>query len=106
MHSLTRLTWRLAALVLVAPAAQAYIGPGAGLSAIGSALALVGALLLMIVGFVWYPVKRLMKRRKASAAESDTDKRDHEDVATATDNPVKHERARRPANEPATPKRP
>lgn len=48
-------------------AAEAYIGPGAGLSAIGSALALVGALLLMIVGFVWYPVKRFMKRRKATA---------------------------------------
>ena len=47
----------------------AYIGPGAGLSAIGAALALVGAILLGIVGFLWYPVKRLMKRRKT--AESD-----------------------------------
>lgn len=53
-----------------ATAAEAYIGPGAGLSVIGSVLALLGALLLMIVGFVWYPVKRLMKRRKAAASAS------------------------------------
>ena len=30
----------------------AYIGPGAGLGAVGSLLALVGAVLLMIVGFI------------------------------------------------------
>ena len=46
----------------------AYIGPGAGLSAIGAALALIGAILLGIVGFLWYPIKRLMKRRKAAEA--------------------------------------
>jgi len=45
--------------------ALAYIGPGAGLSAIGSLLALIAAVALAVVGFVWYPVKRLMRRRKA-----------------------------------------
>ena len=43
----------------------AYIGPGAGLGAVGSLLALVGAVLLMIVGFIWYPLKRLLRRVKA-----------------------------------------
>lgn len=47
-------------------AAEAYIGPGAGLSAIGSLLALIGAVLLAIVGFVWYPVRRLLRRGKAA----------------------------------------
>lgn len=56
--------------LITANVAQAYIGPGAGLSAIGSALALIGAVLLMIVGFVWYPVKRLMKRKKAPETEA------------------------------------
>ncbi len=51
--------------------AFAYVGPGAGISAIGSLLALIGAVLLAIIGFVWYPVKRMLKRRKAG-----------EDVAT------------------------
>ncbi|MEM7122998.1 MAG: hypothetical protein AAF563_17085 [Pseudomonadota bacterium] len=43
--------------------ALAYVGPGAGLTAIGTVLALVAALLLAIVGFVWYPIRRLRRRR-------------------------------------------
>jgi uncharacterized membrane protein len=61
----------LLSALLTPLAAQAYIGPGAGISAIGTALALVGAILLAIVGFVWYPVKRLLSaRRKKTAAQS------------------------------------
>ncbi|QGY40294.1 hypothetical protein GM415_09205 [Pseudodesulfovibrio cashew] len=44
--------------------AEAYIGPGAGLSAIGSFLALVAAVVAAIFGFLWYPIKRMMRRRK------------------------------------------
>ena len=55
--------------------AYAYIGPGAGISAVGSLLTLSAAVLLAIVGFVWYPVKRLVKkRRKARAKVTDDDK--------------------------------
>ncbi len=43
--------------------AAAYIGPGAGLSALGSLVALVGAFFLLLAGFVWYPVKRLLRGR-------------------------------------------
>ena len=42
----------------------AYIGPGAGLTAFGTVLAVIGTALLAIVGFVWYPVKRFWARRK------------------------------------------
>lgn len=49
----------------------AYIGPGAGLGAVGSLLALVGAVLLMIVGFIWYPLKRLLRRVKADRAKKE-----------------------------------
>ncbi len=56
-----------AVLAVLPQSAEAYIGPGAGISAIGTVLALVGAILLMIVGFVWYPIKRL--RRKLRAAK-------------------------------------
>ncbi len=52
-------------ILLLAPVTTAYVGPGAGLSAIGSALALIGAILLGIVGFFWYPVKRLVRKYKA-----------------------------------------
>jgi len=52
-------------LVFGAPQnAEAYIGPGAGISAIGTVIALVGVLLLAIVGFVWYPTKRLFSMIK------------------------------------------
>ena len=60
--------WLLVVMAAVPAApAQAYIGPGAGLTAIGAVLALVAALLLALVGFVWYPVKRLLRARKPDA---------------------------------------
>ena len=52
-------------LLLLGPGiALAYVGPGAGLGAIGTVLALIGAVLLGIVGFIWYPVKRLLGGKK------------------------------------------
>lgn len=48
----------------------AYIGPGAGLSAIGAALAFVGAILLAVVGFIWYPIKRLLRARTRKAGDT------------------------------------
>lgn len=65
--SRTRLLYRgllAAALLASAGPALAYAGPGAGLTMIGSLLALVTAVLTGIYGFIWYPVKRLLKRRK------------------------------------------
>jgi len=60
--------------ILAPTAAHAYIGPGAGITAIGSVLALVGALLLAIIGLVWYPLKRVMKgRKKAQAVDQKAD---------------------------------
>ena len=43
---------------------SAYVGPGAGLSAIGSALALIGAVIMLIIGFLWYPIKRYLRGRR------------------------------------------
>ena len=62
-----------AGLLLASAEAQAYIGPGAGLSAVGAVIAVAAAMILAVVGFVWYPVKRLMRRR--SAAKSGTAKK-------------------------------
>lgn len=59
----------IAAVALASPVtAFAYIGPGAGLSAIGTVLALIGAVLLALFGFIWYPVKRLIAKRRARTA--------------------------------------
>ncbi|WP_083700018.1 hypothetical protein [Shewanella sp. UCD-KL12] len=43
---------------------EAYVGPGTGLSVLGSVIAFVGALLLLILGFIWYPIKRLITAKK------------------------------------------
>lgn len=59
----------LALGVLTPLEAQAYVGPGAGITAIGSLLALIAGLLFAIVGFVWYPIKRMRRRRREKQLE-------------------------------------
>jgi hypothetical protein len=58
-----------AAIGMAATDALAYIGPGAGISAVGALLALVAAIGLAIVGFVWYPIKRIRGRLQKTAAQ-------------------------------------
>ena len=67
--SMNRLLLSLTAVltgIVMANPALAYIGPGAGLSAIGTVVAVIGAVLLLVVGFVWYPVRRLLRKGKAN----------------------------------------
>jgi hypothetical protein len=60
----------LVGIALLPSPAYAYMGPGAGLSAIGALLSLVAAGVVSLLGFVWFPVKRairmLRSRRKHS----------------------------------------
>ena len=57
----------------------AYIGPGAGLTVLGAALALLFGIFLVALGFVWYPFKRILrsvrkpKKDPASSTTEDTD---------------------------------
>ena len=43
------------------PLALAYIGPGLGTGAIAAVLGTFLGLLMLVVGVVWYPIKRLIK---------------------------------------------
>ncbi|PMO29511.1 hypothetical protein BCT12_06605 [Vibrio breoganii] len=52
-------------MILMPLKAHAYIGPGVGMTAIGTFLALLLIVILALVGFVWYPAKRAWKRHKA-----------------------------------------
>ena len=45
--------------------AHAYVGPGAGLGMVASLLAVVGAMLLSIVGLILWPLRLLRKRLQA-----------------------------------------
>lgn len=70
--------WSVLAILalFVAPdTASAYVGPGGGLTVIGAALALIAGVVLGIFGFVWYPIKRLMRTvsKKPSAQPGDLD---------------------------------
>ncbi len=65
MHSLLIISVVVITLLLAAPqGAVAYIGPGAGIAAIGTVIALIGGILLAIVAFLWYPIKRLLTKIK------------------------------------------
>lgn len=45
--------------------AHAYIGPGVGAGAIAVVLGFLAAIGMAFVAIFWYPVKRLLKSRKA-----------------------------------------
>jgi hypothetical protein len=51
-------------LILLSSAvpAHAYMGPGAGLAFLGSLIALIAAVGVGVLGLVWYPLKRLLRR--------------------------------------------
>lgn len=58
------------ALVSLPSAALAYIGPGVGAGAIAAVLGVLGSIFLAIVAVLYYPIKRMMKGRKAKVAKS------------------------------------
>jgi hypothetical protein len=60
----------MAALLVPFPAA-AYIGPGAGIGVIGSALALLGALALAVVVVAAWPIRRILRRARSGRAAPD-----------------------------------
>lgn len=63
MRNSTNLLLPAAVLALVPLAAEAYIGPGLGTGAIAAVLGVLGSLVLMVIAVVYYPIKRLLKRR-------------------------------------------
>ena len=55
--------------------ATLYIGPGSGMAAFGSLIAVIAAGALVAVGFVWYPVRRVLRARRAARARRATEGR-------------------------------
>lgn len=62
----------LAGLISVAPTASAYLGPGLGMGAIGVILGLLVSVVLAILALFWYPIKRLLRKRRPDTAEEST----------------------------------
>lgn len=60
------------ALATLTLEAQAYIGPGLGAGTIGVILGLLVSILVAIFAIFWYPVKRLLKKRRKKTGENTT----------------------------------
>jgi len=78
MHVNIRNAFLVAAAAVLATtpvAAQAYLGPGLGMGAISVVFGIIGSIFLAIVGVVWYPFKRLLRKmrraKQANHAEQD-----------------------------------
>jgi predicted membrane channel-forming protein YqfA (hemolysin III family) len=63
----------LVIFTLLPTPAFAYIGPGAGLGAIATLIAIVLGGILLIVGFVWYPLKRILNKRRQTQIKISTE---------------------------------
>ncbi len=47
--------------------AMAYIGPGAGLTAIGAFLAFAAAVIVAVIAFIWLPIRRRLRKMNAKS---------------------------------------
>ena len=77
LYMIKIITFILLALVLLTPVstAVAYIGPGAGMSVLGSLLSILATIIVAIGAIIIWPLRKFMKRRKArrnSAAGAET----------------------------------
>ena len=52
-------------LLLMTLPASAYIGPGMGGGVMAVVFGILAAIFMVIFGFIYYPIKRWLKRRKA-----------------------------------------
>ena len=55
---------------LVSVPALAYVGPGAGISVLGSLLGILATIVLAIAAIVMWPLRKMMKKKKAAAAKN------------------------------------
>ncbi len=55
--------------LLISQPAMAYVGPGTGLVAIAAFIALAVAVLAALLGFLWFPLKRLLRKHQPISSE-------------------------------------
>jgi len=54
----------LAAAIFYPLNAYGHIGPGLGIGTIGAVLGILGSLVLALIAIIWYPLKRLFKKKR------------------------------------------
>jgi hypothetical protein len=65
---MTRLVFLIIALLLSSPL-SAYIGPGAGISVLGSLLGIIVTIVVAIGAIIMWPLRKLLKKRRAGPSE-------------------------------------
>jgi hypothetical protein len=57
------------AIGIAAPfsSAHAYVGPGLGIGTLVVILGVIGSVFLALFGLIWYPIKRMFKKRRRSS---------------------------------------
>lgn len=63
----------LAALMLPSMSALAYIGPGAGISVLGSLLGILATIVVAIGAIVMWPLRKVLKKRRQASAQERED---------------------------------
>ncbi len=66
MHTKQLKIFLLMPLLFTALPAHAYIGPGAGAGTIAVVLGILASIVMAFFAILWYPVKRLLKKRKVA----------------------------------------
>lgn len=61
----------LAGLLIYPVVSFAYVGPGAGITALGALWALIATVVITLVGLLIWPIRALMKRKKGAAAQTE-----------------------------------
>jgi len=51
-------------LILISPAAMAYIGPGAGIPILGSLIGVVVTVILVVSAILFWPIRKMLKNKK------------------------------------------
>ena len=52
--------------------AVAYVGPGLGAGAVGAVLGVIAAIFLGLFAILWYPFKRMLKKRSAATEQAES----------------------------------
>ena len=67
--SISIFSFTLLLVIFVQQPAMAYVGPGTGIAALGALLAIIVGVVAALFGFLWYPMKRLLKKRKQATSQ-------------------------------------
>ena len=67
-------------MFLIPVQVYAYFGPGLGITAIGSLIALISGISITLIGLVWFPLQKLIKKAKIMIRTSRLDNSESKSV--------------------------